>query len=88
MAGSGGTSARRPRRASHRPPTDPGALPDLYLSCGTEDALYADNAAFGDACGRAGVDVTTSFGPGAHTWDFWDARIADVLAWLPLDPAG
>ncbi|HEX8488631.1 MAG TPA: alpha/beta hydrolase family protein [Propionibacteriaceae bacterium] len=67
---------------------DPGALPDLYLSCGTEDALYADNAAFGDACGRAGVDVTTSFGPGAHTWDFWDARIADVLAWLPLDPAG
>jgi S-formylglutathione hydrolase FrmB len=63
---------------------DPGALPDLYLSCGTEDPLYADNAAFGDACGRAGVDVTTSFGPGAHSWDFWDARISDVLAWLPL----
>ena len=68
---------------------DPAKLPDLYLSCGTEDPLYADNAAFGDACGRAGVDVTTSFGPGAHDWDFWDARIQEVLAWLPLStPAG
>ena len=28
MAGSGGTSARRPRRASHRPPTDAAALPE------------------------------------------------------------
>ena len=67
---------------------DPAALPDLYLSCGTEDPLYADNAAFGDACGRAGVGVTTSFGPGEHSWDFWDARIADVLTWLPLRSAG
>jgi putative tributyrin esterase len=63
---------------------DPAELPALFLSCGTEDALYADNAAFGDACGRAGVEVTTMFGPGDHTWDFWDARIQDVLGWLPL----
>jgi putative tributyrin esterase len=63
---------------------DPAELPTLFLSCGTEDPLYADNAAFGDACDRAGVPVTTSFGPGAHDWDFWDARIQDVLAWLPL----
>ena len=61
-------------------------LPELYLSCGTEDPLYPDNAAFSAACGRAGVDVTTSFGPGDHDWAFWDARIQDVLAWLPLAP--
>jgi putative tributyrin esterase len=67
---------------------DPAVLPDLYLSCGTEDPLYADNAAFGDACGRAGVEVTTSFGPGTHEWGFWDARISDVLAWLPLAGRG
>jgi S-formylglutathione hydrolase FrmB len=27
--------------------------------------------------------VATSFGPGAHDWAYWDARIQDVLAWLP-----
>ncbi len=63
------------------------ALPALYLSCGTEDELYADNVAFDQACHRAGVDVTSHFAPGAHDWDFWDARIQDVLAWLPLPSA-
>jgi S-formylglutathione hydrolase FrmB len=63
---------------------DPATVPSLFLACGTEDVLYADNAAFGDACGRVGVPVTTSFGPGEHDWAFWDARITEVLDWLPL----
>lgn len=29
-------------------------------------------------------DGTADFGPGAHDWAYWDARIQDVLAWLPL----
>jgi putative tributyrin esterase len=62
----------------------PDALPALYLTCGSEDPVYADNVAFDQACHRAGVEVSTHFGPGAHEWDFWDARIQDVLAWLPL----
>ena len=28
--------------------------------------------------------MTTSFGPGDHDWAYWDDRIQDVLAWLPL----
>jgi S-formylglutathione hydrolase FrmB len=63
---------------------EPETLPSLYLSCGTEDPLYADNVAFDQACRRAGVDVTTHFVPGEHEWGFWDARIQEVLAWLPL----
>lgn len=63
---------------------DPTALPALHLSCGTEDVLYADNRTFATACEGAGVEVTTDFGPGAHSWDYWDARIQDVLTWLPL----
>ena len=62
----------------------PESLPALYLCCGSEDPLYADNLAFDQACRRAGVAVTTSFPPGAHEWGFWDARIQEVLAWLPL----
>jgi putative tributyrin esterase len=62
----------------------PGALPRLYVGCGTEDPLYADSVAFVDACAARGVPVHTGFGPGGHEWGYWDARIQDVLALLPL----
>ena len=63
---------------------DVATLPALHLSCGTEDPLIDDNLAFRDACLAAGVPLTTDFGPGEHDWAYWDARIQDVLAWLPL----
>ena len=68
--------------------SDVGALPALHLSCGTEDDLIGDNVALRDRLLAAGVPVTTDFGPGAHDWAYWDARIQDVLAWLPLRQTG
>jgi len=59
-------------------------LPRLYLCCGTEDVLYEDNVTFRDACQAKRVPLTVDFGPGGHDWDYWDAKIQDVLAWLPL----
>lgn len=59
-------------------------IPDLYACCGTEDALFDENIRFLEAASAAGVRVETSFGPGAHEWTYWDARIRDVVAWLPL----
>jgi S-formylglutathione hydrolase FrmB len=66
---------------------DPAALPALFVGCGTEDELFPDSRTFVDRCASAGIPVTTSFGPGEHDWAYWDARIQDVLAWLPLHPA-
>jgi S-formylglutathione hydrolase FrmB len=63
---------------------DPAALPALYLCCGTEDGLLGESEAFRDTCAAAGVPLRAEFGPGAHDWAYWDARIQDVLAWLPL----
>ncbi|MFD3261031.1 alpha/beta hydrolase [Paenibacillus lentus] len=63
---------------------DPGTAPLLYQCCGTEDFLYEDNVRFRDACIGAGFDLTYEEGPGTHDWTYWDARIQDVLAWLPL----
>lgn len=57
-------------------------VPRLYISCGTEDHLYADNLVFVDACRSREIAVTTDFGPGEHDWAYWDARIQDVLAWM------
>ena len=63
---------------------DPASLPALHVSCGTEDALVAGSRRFLDAAAAAGVPVTGDLGPGAHDWAYWDARIQDVLAWLPV----
>jgi S-formylglutathione hydrolase FrmB len=63
---------------------DPRALPALYACCGTEDELIGDNRGFAEACGAAGIPLTTDFGPGAHDWAYWDDRIQAVLDWLPL----
>ena len=63
---------------------DVGRLPALYMCCGTEDALLEDNLAFRDACARAKIPLSVDIGPGGHEWSYWDARIQDVLEWLPL----
>ncbi len=56
-------------------------MPRFYMACGTEDFLYQDNrrflAEFGESLG-----ITFEEGPGGHTWDFWDAYIQRVLAWI------
>ncbi|MGG6311237.1 alpha/beta hydrolase [Paenibacillus macerans] len=61
-------------------------VPKLYQCCGTEDFLYEDNQAFRKACSRAGLTLTYEEGPGSHEWGYWDAKIQDVLKWLPLRP--
>jgi putative tributyrin esterase len=66
---------------------DPATLPGLYVCCGEQDELIDDNRRFVEACSRASVPVTSSFGSGEHDWAYWDATIQDVLAWLPIRPA-
>ena len=47
--------------------------------------MFEDNVVFRDAAAAARVPLTVDFGPGAHDWAYWDAKIQDVLAWLPLE---
>jgi putative tributyrin esterase len=63
---------------------DPTRLPELMVCCGTQDRLIRCNREFVDRATAAGIDVRADFGPGEHSWDYWDARIREVLAWLPL----
>lgn len=63
-----------------------GPPPALYVGCGTGDQLYADSVRFADRARARDIPVTTDFGPGEHDWAYWDAKIQDVLAWLPLQP--
>jgi putative tributyrin esterase len=61
-----------------------GPRPKIYQCCGTEDFLYEDNVLFRDACRRTGLDFTYSEETGIHEWGYWDRKIRDVLAWLPV----
>jgi putative tributyrin esterase len=63
---------------------DPARLPALFLDCGTEDQLLDHNRRFIAAAEEHGAGLTARLRAGAHTWDFWDRGIQDVLDWLPL----
>ncbi|CAM2885425.1 alpha/beta hydrolase family protein [Paenibacillus sediminis] len=61
-----------------------GPKPKLYQCCGTEDFLYEDNQLFRQAAEQTNFSYTYEEGPGSHEWGYWDAKIQDVLKWLPL----
>jgi putative tributyrin esterase len=46
--------------------------------------VHEDNERFVAACRERGVPLESELGPGAHEWGYWDEKIQDVLAWLPL----
>lgn len=60
------------------------AKPRLYQCCGTEDFLYENNRNFTESCKNTTLDLTVTYESGDHTWEYWDRKIQDVLAWLPL----
>jgi putative tributyrin esterase len=61
-----------------------GPKPKLYHCCGKEDFLYEDNILFREASRQTSLDCTYEEEPGSHEWGYWDRKIQDVLAWLPL----
>jgi S-formylglutathione hydrolase FrmB len=61
---------------------DPGTLPPLHVSCGTEDVLIRANRTFVRAAEKAGASVTVDFRAGDHEWGFWDEEIRTVLDWF------
>ena len=63
-------------------------IPDIYMACGLDDFLLADNKAFHQFLVDNDVKVTFNLGPGAHEWDFWDTYIKKAIEWLPTENTG
>jgi S-formylglutathione hydrolase FrmB len=53
--------------------------PYFYVDCGTDDWLLDANRQMSAALKTAGLAYEYHEYPGAHTWNYWDARIKDVL---------
>jgi len=63
-------------------------LPQLSLYCGAKDFLYDANLRMCAELKKLGVAFDYSESPDhAHTWDYWDICIEDVLKKLPLKRA-
>ncbi len=56
--------------------------PPIYLSCGTEDFLYAYNVRFIKHCEEQGIRIKYHEEPANHTWDFWDRQIKSFLDFI------
>ncbi len=57
-------------------------LPALYADVGTEDGLLLNNRALRVELARLGVPLAYHEYPGAHTWPYWRAHVAQSLTWL------
>lgn len=53
--------------------------PALRFDCGTDDPLLAGNRALHAALLHANVPHTYTEFPGGHSWDYWTARLPEVL---------
>lgn len=60
-------------------------MPNLYACCGTEDHLLGHNRNMVKAMRARGLPITYEEGPGAHTWEFWDAWIQRALNKMGFD---
>ena len=54
-------------------------LPFIYLDCGTEDFLFANNRQFVDLLIEKKVPHEFRELPGAHNWKFWDGQVQEFL---------
>ncbi len=58
--------------------------PEIYMACGTDDALLEDNRKTRDMLLKNGFELEYVEAPGSHTWEFWDSQIERALGrWIP-----
>lgn len=62
--------------------TCPGPLPQIFLTCGTEDSLLPLHREFVGAMNASGIPLHYEERPGGHTWDFWNDNLPDALDFL------
>lgn len=67
------------RLAREVAPERAAALPYLYLDCGTEDFLIANNRDFSELLLERKIPHEYRQLPGGHDWPYWDRQVREVL---------
>lgn len=71
-----------------RVPRADARLPALYFDSGADDLWTPHNRDFATSLARLGIAHTYREHPGAHTWDYWRARLPESLTFLLRAVAG
>lgn len=56
-----------------------GTGPELFFTCGLQDALYPQSAAFHEHLDRIGYRHVFRGWPGDHAWEFWDRSVREAI---------
>jgi len=59
---------------------DRNQLPAIRIDCGTEDGLLQANRDYHTHLENLGIPHEYEEFPGAHTWDYWDLRVQEAIA--------
>jgi len=70
------------RAAALRAAKDKGAMPRMFLACGTEDALIRPARAFADEMAGAQVPLVWHEAPGGHDHTFWKQALQPMFRFL------
>lgn len=57
-------------------------MPQLFVTCGTEDFLLEQNRAFVAGARRMGITLAYEESAGGHTWEYWRRQAARSATWL------
>lgn len=74
-------SDRDPAALAERYVEKKGALPQMYMACGTEDMGIEACRAFGKKVEGLPGHVVYEEWPGEHNWAFWNVAIEKAIAW-------
>lgn len=59
-----------------------GQMPEMWFSCGAQDALLEENRRLVRELEDCGVAAPLYEPQGDHNWDFWDREILHALDWM------
>jgi enterochelin esterase-like enzyme len=78
----GAVFASSPGAGYRPPPALPGVLPRTYLTAGTSEPFFLENATrWADALREAGAEVVLTERAGDHGDPFWEAEFPLMVAW-------
>lgn len=58
------------------------SLPNIYISCGTDDFIYSSSVAFCELLSGLNIDYHYNEEPADHSWGFWDREIVRYIDWV------
>lgn len=75
-------SSNDPRALARELVSSGGALPEIYMCCGSEDFLIENNRNMHKTLDGLGISHEYHESPGVHDWPFWYEYVPKAIDWM------